>query len=146
MHPHVVLIFVKHADQWFVHRRARTKRIYPGLWGLGAGGKVDDGESPLKAATRELQEELGICLDSTEQPDNPTHLKHLLDFKWSSPEVAYEGHVYLFEAKTLPHIVACTREFDQWKWVHAQTIDGMIQHNEISPDTARAWKMIHKSL
>jgi 8-oxo-dGTP pyrophosphatase MutT (NUDIX family) len=44
----------------YVHRRTRSKDIFPGLYDMFVGGVVGSGESTLDAARREIQEELGI--------------------------------------------------------------------------------------
>jgi 8-oxo-dGTP pyrophosphatase MutT (NUDIX family) len=40
-------------------RRAARLRAHPGQWAL-PGGRTDDGETPVAAALRELEEELGL--------------------------------------------------------------------------------------
>jgi 8-oxo-dGTP pyrophosphatase MutT (NUDIX family) len=45
---------------YFVHQRSASKRLYPNLYGLGAGGRIEFGEEPLAGAVRELREETGI--------------------------------------------------------------------------------------
>jgi isopentenyldiphosphate isomerase len=44
----------------YVHRRTRTKDIYPAHWDFTAGGVVLHGEDPFEGARRELAEELGV--------------------------------------------------------------------------------------
>jgi 8-oxo-dGTP pyrophosphatase MutT (NUDIX family) len=46
-------------------RRAPTLRAHGGQWAL-PGGRIDDGETPLAAALRELQEELRLTLGPTD--------------------------------------------------------------------------------
>jgi 8-oxo-dGTP pyrophosphatase MutT (NUDIX family) len=52
-------------------RRASSLRSHRGQWAL-PGGRCDEGETPVAAALRELQEELGLAL-------GPEHVLGLLD-------------------------------------------------------------------
>jgi 8-oxo-dGTP pyrophosphatase MutT (NUDIX family) len=52
-------------------RRASSLRSHRGQWAL-PGGRCDEGETPVTAALRELQEELGLAL-------GPEHVLGLLD-------------------------------------------------------------------
>ncbi len=46
--------------RFLLQRRTDHLALFPGRWDNSAAGKVDEGESYLRAAERELQEELGI--------------------------------------------------------------------------------------
>ncbi len=59
MVPDIVIV-QNSRDEIYMHQRKETKKIFPSLYGIGAGGKVDAGETPRQAAQRELQEELGV--------------------------------------------------------------------------------------
>ncbi len=50
-----------------MHRRATTKKLFPGFW-IGPGGHVEEGEDVLSAAIREIKEETGVQL----KPDKVT--------------------------------------------------------------------------
>jgi A/G-specific adenine glycosylase len=58
--PHVrgSVVVLERAGRWLVHRRAPGK-LLGGLWEF-PGGKIEPGESPEKAARRELREETGL--------------------------------------------------------------------------------------
>ncbi len=44
----------------YVHRRTRSKDVYPGLYDFAAGGVITGGEDPAESARREVAEELGV--------------------------------------------------------------------------------------
>ncbi|HMJ35968.1 MAG TPA: NUDIX domain-containing protein [Baekduia sp.] len=49
--------------RWLAGRRAPWLASWAGRWALGAGGAVDEGESPFTTLTRELQEEWSVTAD-----------------------------------------------------------------------------------
>jgi len=46
--------------EYLLQKRADDMFIYPGFWDSSAAGHVDEGETPIEAAYRELVEEVGI--------------------------------------------------------------------------------------
>jgi 8-oxo-dGTP pyrophosphatase MutT (NUDIX family) len=58
---HEVAIIILRDDEgrYFIHQRRADRDTFPSRWGVGAGGKVESGESPDDAAQRELWEEAG---------------------------------------------------------------------------------------
>ncbi|WP_233153588.1 NUDIX domain-containing protein [Kineosporia sp. R_H_3] len=76
----------------FVHRRARTKDLWPGAHDCAAGGVVNAGESPLEAARRELAEELGVegaalteVFTGWYRDDDTHYLAHVYEAVWDGP-------------------------------------------------------------
>jgi 8-oxo-dGTP diphosphatase len=49
--------------RWLAGRRAPWLASWAGRWALGAGGAVDEGESPFTTLTRELQEEWSVTAE-----------------------------------------------------------------------------------
>jgi 8-oxo-dGTP diphosphatase len=49
--------------RWLAGRRAAWLASWAGRWALGAGGAVDEGESPFTTLTRELQEEWAVTAE-----------------------------------------------------------------------------------
>ena len=60
LHRGVGIICTNSRGQVYVHRRTRTKDIFPGMYDMFVGGVVASGESAAQAARREILEELGI--------------------------------------------------------------------------------------
>ena len=49
-----------------LQRRSKTKKLWPDLWDITAGGHVLSGEFGEQALIREVKEELGIDINSNE--------------------------------------------------------------------------------
>jgi 8-oxo-dGTP diphosphatase len=55
------LCIIRDSDgRWLAGRRAAWLASWAGRWALGAGGAVDEGESPFTTLTRELREEWSV--------------------------------------------------------------------------------------
>jgi isopentenyldiphosphate isomerase len=104
--PHqVVAILVRDsAGRVYVHRRAETKDVFPGLYDGLVAGTVTAGEDLEDAARRELAEELGIrdveLLPRFSQwyaDEHTRHLAHVWSTTWDGPvelqreEIAWGG-------------------------------------------------------
>lgn len=62
-----VHLFVRNAaGDYFLQKRSAAKDIQPGKWDTSVGGHLQPGETFEAAAVRELEEELGLGLDSVD--------------------------------------------------------------------------------
>jgi 8-oxo-dGTP pyrophosphatase MutT (NUDIX family) len=62
---HVVTCFLRRGGRVLVLRRSQDVRTHKGLW-AGVSGYVEQGEEPIGAAYRELEEEVGAGPDRIE--------------------------------------------------------------------------------
>jgi 8-oxo-dGTP diphosphatase len=54
-------VYIFHNDSLLMFKRSENKKKFPGFWSL-PGGHIDEGEDPLAAAIREVQEETGVSI------------------------------------------------------------------------------------
>ena len=59
-HKAVAMFAVNSKGQVLLQKRSATKKLWPNMWDITAGGHVLTGEFGFQAAIRELKEELGI--------------------------------------------------------------------------------------
>lgn len=88
----VAIALLHREGRWFLQRRDLNASHLPGLWEF-PGGKVEHGESPEDALTRELQEELSW---------NPDALRALEPITHAYADRVVELHPFLAEGPDLP--------------------------------------------
>ena len=126
----VIIVIRDPAGRYFVHRRGAHKSPYPGLYGLGAGGRIEPGEAAEEAAIRELLEETGIR----------ARPRFLFDFDHSNGEVAHQVHVFLCVTEQAPGGYAI--EWDWSGWMGRAEIEQLKTDGKLCPDTQVAWDQV----
>jgi len=79
-----------------LQQRSKIKDNHPGLWDISAAGHVDAEETPLIAAVREIEEEIGLNIkpDQLKLIDKKIISKHNPTNDWEEREISY---VYLLQ-------------------------------------------------
>lgn len=102
-----------------IQKRTKTKKLMPGMW-AATGGAAIAGETSVKAATRELGEELGIIV-------KPEDLKLVKRIKRRNSFIdMWTVNVNV----KVPELKLQKSEVDQAKWVNKTTLAGMIDSGE----------------
>ena len=65
-HKAVAIFIINSKNQVLLQKRSDSKKLWPGMWDVSAGGHVLAGEFGFRAVMRECEEELGIKLDKND--------------------------------------------------------------------------------
>ena len=126
----VALIIVQNSKgEFYMHQRAPHKWPYPNLYSFGAGGKIEQAETPEQGAKRELREELGITPD----------LKFLYKYFFEDDQVRH--WMYIFYAKYEGPFEPCN-EFQWTGWMTKAEVDKLYSQNNLCPDTREAYERL----
>ena len=125
----IAIVLIERSDgALFVHRRRDDKWVFPGLHGLGAGGRIEPGETPAQGAQRELLEETGL-----EAPVRPiTH------FVFDNEGVRYQVH--LFHVQAQGPIQNHDAEWSSSGFRSQAQVDALLAAGELCPDTAECYR------
>jgi len=125
----VIIIVRDKNNNYFVHQRNNNKKTSPNLFGLGAGGHIEEGETKEEAAKRELFEETGL----------KSELKYLFHKTYIGTE--FTNEIDIFETKTdLKKIETDNGEWQWCGWVDKNKVDTLLKENKLCPDTAEVYK------
>lgn len=66
LHASVHIWLYTSEQKILIQKRKETKDVFPNLWDVSVAGHISDGETPMTAALRETQEEIGLDLTQQE--------------------------------------------------------------------------------
>lgn len=103
-----------------IQKRAADKRTWPDFWDISAAGHIDLGETPEVAATREVEEEIGLKVESSELV-LLTKRRDLLHAPGGAIENEYRW-VYAMRLEDDFNFVFGDKEVEELKWRPLTTI------------------------
>jgi isopentenyldiphosphate isomerase len=117
MHRAVHVLVFNRRGHLFLQKRSMLKDRQPGLWDSSASGHVDSGEDYDTCARRDLQEELGLRLE--------TPLEKL--FKISACPQTDQEHVWVYRCGAEGPFALDPREIETGNWHSPAEIDEWIK-------------------
>lgn len=132
----VIIILERLGGELFVHQRRGDKCIFPSLYGLGAGGSCEEGEEPLAAAKRELQEETGLEID----------IASFCEISFESPELSHNLNVFRGVVGSKIEIETDASEWQWSGWMSLTEIKNLDLNGGLCPDTSLVFEKYTQSL
>ncbi|MEE9525659.1 MAG: NUDIX domain-containing protein [Candidatus Woesearchaeota archaeon] len=125
LHRGVIVFVFNSEEKLYMQKRSENKALFPGLWGIGAGGGVSLGENYEEAAKRELKEELGIA-------DVP--MEFMFDFSFKSDFLNNICKIY--KCVCNDKITLRREEIEKGGFKTIEEIKQMSEEGLLCPDTA----------
>jgi 8-oxo-dGTP diphosphatase len=130
--------FLKRGDEYLLMKRAKNRKIAPGVWS-SVGGKLETLElnDPQAACLREVEEETGITADKI---CNLT-LRYIIVRRYR--DTIRQTYIYFGETDAEPSI---TTDEGELYWIpqnellnrtYTKTFSAMLEHYLTTPDTER---------
>lgn len=116
MHRAVHVFVHDKKGQLLLQKRSMFKDVHPGTWDSSVAGHVDAGEDYQTAATRELEEEMGIRVDAP--PQELAHINPCVGTGWE--------HVKLYQVNHSGSIQFPAAEIESALWFSHEEIDAWL--------------------
>lgn len=110
---HIVTSFLMHEGKVLILKRSEKVSTFKGKW-AGISGRIEEGESDLEAAYREIKEELGIEREQLEFVSRGELLKVVGERVWIV-------HPFLFRAKTQQ--IKIDWEHTEYRWIRPEDLE-----------------------
>ena len=122
IHRAVCVMVVDRKGNALFQKRSKKKDLYPGYWALGCAGHVTYGDTYEEAASRELDEELGIS----------GRIQIVDKFLFKEVDESEFVCVYKLVRDTMPQDID-KDEIDELKWVKIEDLNKFMSSNKITP-------------
>ncbi len=139
----VVFILSEDNSKVLLQKRSATKRLWPNLWDITAGGHVLAGEFGYQSVIREAEEEIGVKLD-----------KSSLEFIGATTSINLKGDIinkhfneyYIAHSNVnLKDVVLQKEEVQDIKWFSKEEVIARIKNNyEELTDKKGVWNYLLK--
>ncbi len=122
MHRAVHILVFNQQGELFIQKRSMLKDNNPGLWDSSAAGHVDSGEDYAGCALRELNEELGITVNTP------------LSTLFRLPPTAITGmeHCIVYHCSHNGPFALQAGEIDEGRWVSVDEMDRRVADKDPS--------------
>lgn len=123
LHRCTYVFLVDSTAQIFIHRRTRTKDVYPEFWDVTIGGVVAAGEDYDCGARREVEEEVGL---------QGAVLTPLFPMAYEDEFTRTLGMVY--ECNSDRPLRLQPEEIEEGRWISRRNLAALLERERFCPD------------
>jgi len=123
LHRCVYILLFDSSGRLFVHKRTKTKDVYPGWWDVAVGGVVAAGEDYDRAAHREFEEEVGLV---------GVQLNRICAMTYEDPGTRVRGMIY--DCIADPPLRLQEAEIVEGRWVGSHALKQLAELERFCPD------------
>ena len=111
-------------NEVLIQQRSFQKDSYPGYYDISSAGHLSAGDTLLQGALREVEEELGLKLTSSDFiPLGGYRIHYDKSFHDALFKDREFAHVYVVELKTEPQITIQQEELEKAFWISLEELD-----------------------
>ncbi|MDH3364729.1 MAG: NUDIX domain-containing protein [Thermoplasmata archaeon] len=129
---HVVTSILRNGAKMLLLRRSEEVGSYQRQW-AGVSGFIEEGETDIYAARREIAEEVGLIATK------PT--KHISPESFRNGDTVWTVHAFLFDVAT--RRISTDWEHDEYKWIRP---DELAQYNTVPGLGVVAKRLLDESI
>jgi len=135
LHRAVEVFLFNAKSEIYLQRRSKSASWYPGYWSASCTGHVSAGESYLKAAERELKEELGLDCNLTE-------IGKVVSPKWRYKERIEWEYIAVLEGNVNDQAITLSDESEEGHFIPFEDFKKSIEEepDKFTPDTVLAFR------
>jgi 8-oxo-dGTP pyrophosphatase MutT (NUDIX family) len=102
------ICFLEYKGDFLLMKRSMRSH-QGGSWTAAPGGKLEDGESPLNCAVREIREETGIEI-------LPKKIVFIHSVYYQFDDIEYTLHLFYSRLDQLPEVTLAENEHTEFRW------------------------------
>ena len=129
-HRAIAVLVISNNNEILMQKRSSRKRIYPNLWSIFVKGHVQSGETSIDACIRELSEEVGININSSELSYLYTIFEEVIKENFIE-RIFYDTYI-LRKDFNLNDITIQKEELSEIKLVDSNKVISLIENNDKS--------------
>lgn len=132
-HRAISVCIINNQNEILMQQRSSNKKVFPNLWSIFVKGHVASGENSLESAKREILEELGIEIDTSELEYLYTIKEHIVTNENYIENIFFDTFL-LIKDIDIKSVKLQTEEVTDAKFMYYKDIYNLINSNVMIPN------------